>query len=151
MRLAVLLALILSGLQIVVFTLLAIPYGVLFAVAIGFTTLVPYASALTIVLVSVLLALEDPRTGLEVLGLEQPNSDGPDVAPVVLQCRSVDDGNAVTLRASWVIGCDGARSTVRKALASRRSPRVRNGVPLLPRKAGSPPLTMAAVNKLRDE
>ncbi len=40
---------------------------------------------------------------------------------------------------------------VRKALASRRSPRVRNGVPLLPRKAGSPPLTMAAVNKLRDE
>ncbi|MEN9541420.1 MAG: hypothetical protein RLZZ459_1511, partial [Cyanobacteriota bacterium] len=43
----VLLALILSGLQIVVFTLLAIPYGVLFAVAIGFTTLVPYASALT--------------------------------------------------------------------------------------------------------
>ena len=63
----VLLALILSGLQIVVFTLLGIPYGVLFAVAIGFTTLVPYASALTIVLVSVLLALEDPRTALEVL------------------------------------------------------------------------------------
>jgi predicted PurR-regulated permease PerM len=63
----VLLALILSGLQIVVFTLLGIPYGVLFAVAIGFTTLVPYASAVTIVLVSLLLALEDPRTGLEVL------------------------------------------------------------------------------------
>ena len=63
----VLLALILSGLQIVVFTLLGIPYGVLFAVAIGFTTLVPYASALTIVAVSVLLALEDPRTGLAVL------------------------------------------------------------------------------------
>jgi predicted PurR-regulated permease PerM len=63
----VLLALILSVLQIVVFTLLGIPYGVLFAVAIGFTTLVPYASALTIVLVSVLLALDNPRTGLEVL------------------------------------------------------------------------------------
>jgi predicted PurR-regulated permease PerM len=63
----VVLALILSGLQIVVFTLLAIPYGVLFAVAIGFTTLIPYASALTIVLVSALLALQDPRTGLEVL------------------------------------------------------------------------------------
>ena len=63
----VLLALILSGLQILVFTLLGIPYGVLFAVAIGFTTLVPYASALTIVLVSLLLALEDPRTGVEVL------------------------------------------------------------------------------------
>ena len=63
----VLLALILSGLQILVFTLLGIPYGVLFAVAIGFTTLIPYASALTIVAVSALLALEDPRTGLEVL------------------------------------------------------------------------------------
>jgi predicted PurR-regulated permease PerM len=61
------LALILSAAQIVVFTLLGIPYGVLFAVAIGFTTLIPYASALTILLVSLLLALEDPRTGVEVL------------------------------------------------------------------------------------
>ena len=40
---------------------------------------------------------------------------------------------------------------VRKALASRKTARVRNGVPLLSRKAGSPPLTMAAVNQLRDE
>ena len=63
----VVLALILSGLQMVVFTLLSIPYGVLFAVAIGFTTLIPYASALTIVLVSLLLALQDPRQGAEVL------------------------------------------------------------------------------------
>ncbi|MCT0201409.1 AI-2E family transporter [Synechococcus sp. CS-602] len=63
----VVLALILSAAQIVVFALLAIPYGVLFAVAIGFTTLIPYASAFTIVLVSGLLALDDPRTGLEVL------------------------------------------------------------------------------------
>jgi len=63
----VLMALILSGLQIVVFTLLQIPYGVVFALLIGFTTLVPYASALTIVLVSALLAVEDPRTGLTVL------------------------------------------------------------------------------------
>jgi predicted PurR-regulated permease PerM len=65
----VILALILTGLQMVVFTLLAIPYGVLFAVAIGFTTLIPYASALTIVMVSALLALDDPRTGLEVLAV----------------------------------------------------------------------------------
>ncbi|MFM9103728.1 MAG: AI-2E family transporter, partial [Cyanobium sp.] len=63
----VLLALILSVLQMLVFTLLGIPYGVLFAVAIGFTTLIPYASALTIVLVSLLLALQEPRQGLEVL------------------------------------------------------------------------------------
>jgi len=40
---------------------------------------------------------------------------------------------------------------VRKALASPRSARVRNGVPLIMRRAGSPPLTMAAVNQLRDE
>ncbi len=41
---------------------------------------------------------------------------------------------------------------VRKALAAApKTARVRNGVPLLSRKAGSPPLTMAAVNRLRDE
>jgi len=40
---------------------------------------------------------------------------------------------------------------VRKALASTTTAKVRNGVPLLARKAGSPPLTMAAVNRLRDE
>ena len=40
---------------------------------------------------------------------------------------------------------------VRKALASTKTAEVRNGVPLLPRRAGSPPLTMAAVNRLRDE
>jgi hypothetical protein len=40
---------------------------------------------------------------------------------------------------------------VRKALASASSTKVRNGVPLLSRSAGSPPLTMAAVNRLRDE
>jgi hypothetical protein len=40
---------------------------------------------------------------------------------------------------------------VRKALASPRTAKVRNGVPLLSRQAGSAPLTMAAVNRLRDE
>lgn len=40
---------------------------------------------------------------------------------------------------------------VRKALASPRAAKVRHGVPLLSRKVGSPPLTMAAVNRLRDE
>lgn len=41
----------------------------------------------------------------------------------------------------------------RKGLASPEpSVRVRNGVPLLPkRRPGSPPLTMALVNELRDE
>ena len=40
---------------------------------------------------------------------------------------------------------------VRKALARTDSRKVRNGVPLLSRRAGSPPLTMVAVNRLRDE
>ena len=63
----VLLALLLSLAQVVVFSLLQIPYGVVFALLIGFTTLIPYASALTIVIVSGVLTVEDPRTGLEVL------------------------------------------------------------------------------------
>ena len=44
---------------------LNIPYGVLFAVLIGLATLVPYASAVSIVSVSAVLAVQDPRTGLE--------------------------------------------------------------------------------------
>lgn len=40
---------------------------------------------------------------------------------------------------------------VRKALAAPKPAKIRNGVPLISRKAGSPPLTMAAVNRLRDE
>ena len=63
----VVLALILSAGQIAVFTLLKIPYGVLFAVLIGLTTLIPYASAFTIVAVSLLLAVQDPGMGLAIL------------------------------------------------------------------------------------
>ena len=94
----VLLAVILSVLQIVVFTLLGIPYGVLFAVAIGFTTLVPYASALTIVLVSVLLALEDPRTGLEVLAAAITVGQ---VVDQVIQPRLM--GSIVGLQPAWLL------------------------------------------------
>ena len=40
----------------------------------------------------------------------------------------------------------------RKALAPARSRKMRNGVPLLPRRpAGAPPLTMKRVNLLRDD
>jgi hypothetical protein len=40
----------------------------------------------------------------------------------------------------------------RKALEPARAPRIRNGVPLLPRRpAGAPKPTMALVNRLRDE
>lgn len=40
----------------------------------------------------------------------------------------------------------------RRALEPRRTPRVRNGVPLLPRRpAGSPRPTLDLVNRLRDQ
>ncbi|HJN35439.1 MAG: AI-2E family transporter [Prochlorococcus sp.] len=94
----VLLAVILSSGQILVFTLLAIPYGVLFAVLIGFTTLVPYASALTIVLVSALLAVQDPQTGLEILaaaiGVGQ-------IVDQVIQPRLM--GSIVGLQPAWLL------------------------------------------------
>ena len=63
----VVLALILTGGQLLVFSVLEIPYGVLFAVLIGFTTLIPYASALTIVFVSAILAVPDLGTAIELL------------------------------------------------------------------------------------
>ena len=94
----VVLALILSGLQIVVFTLLGIPYGVLFAVAIGFTTLIPYASALPIVLVSLLLALQEPRTGLEVLAAAISVGQ---VVDQVIQPRLM--GSIVGLQPAWLL------------------------------------------------
>ncbi len=94
----VVLALILSGAQSLVFTLLGIPYGVLFAVAIGFTTLIPYASALTIVVVSVLLALQDPRTGLEVLAVAISVGQ---VVDQVIQPRLM--GSIVGLQPAWLL------------------------------------------------
>jgi predicted PurR-regulated permease PerM len=96
----VLLALILSSAQMVVFTLLRIPYGVLFAVAIGFTTLIPYASAFTILLVSALLALEDPRTGLEVLLSAITVGQ---VVDQVIQPRLM--GSIVGLQPAWLLIC----------------------------------------------
>ena len=61
------LAIILSVAQTIVFTVLQVPYAVLFGCVIGMTTLIPYASALTIILISLLLALQNLGLGLEVL------------------------------------------------------------------------------------
>jgi predicted PurR-regulated permease PerM len=96
----VVLALILSAAQMVVFTLLGIPYGVLFAVVIGLTTLIPYASALTIVLVSTLLALDDPRTGAEVLAAAITVGQ---VVDQVIQPRLM--GSIVGLQPAWLLVC----------------------------------------------
>ena len=91
-------ALILSAGQIAVFTLLKIPYGVLFAVLIGLTTLIPYASDFTIVAVSVLLAVQDPGMGLAILaaaiGVGQ-------IVDQVIQPRLM--GSIVGLQPAWLL------------------------------------------------
>ncbi len=62
-----LLAGILSLSQTIVFWLLDVPYGVLFGVSIGLTTLIPFASGATIIAVSFILALKNLTLGLKVL------------------------------------------------------------------------------------
>ena len=94
----VLLALILSAGQLVVFSVLNIPYGVLFAVLIGFTTLIPYASAVTIVLVSAILGIQDPRTGLELLAAAILVGQ---VVDQVIQPRLM--GSIVGLQPAWLL------------------------------------------------
>jgi predicted PurR-regulated permease PerM len=58
---------ILSLAQTIVFLLLQVPYSVLFGVTIGMTTLIPYASAFTIIIVSLLLMLQNFWLGIKVL------------------------------------------------------------------------------------
>jgi predicted PurR-regulated permease PerM len=58
---------ILSLAQIIVFSLLQAPYAILFAVTIGATTLIPYASALSILVISLLLMLENFWLGVKIL------------------------------------------------------------------------------------
>ena len=94
----VVLALILSGGQLLVFTALNIPYGVLFAVLIGFTTLVPYASAVSIVSVSAVLAVQDPRTGLELLAAAIVVGQ---IVDQVIQPRLM--GSIVGLQPAWLL------------------------------------------------
>lgn len=54
--------------QTVVLLFLGVPYAVLFGVGIGSATLIPYASTLIVIVVSLLVALEDFSLGLKVLG-----------------------------------------------------------------------------------
>ena len=94
----VVLALILSGGQLLVFTVLGIPYGVLFAVLIGFTTLVPYASAVSIISVSAILAVQDPQTGLELLAAAIVVGQ---IVDQVIQPRLM--GSIVGLQPAWLL------------------------------------------------
>lgn len=58
---------ILSVAQIVVFSVLQAPYAILFAITIGIATLIPYASALAIFAISLLLMLENFWLGVKIL------------------------------------------------------------------------------------
>jgi predicted PurR-regulated permease PerM len=58
---------ILTVAQILVFSILNVPYAVLFGVLIGGTTLIPYMSAITITIISSILMLQQFSLGLKVL------------------------------------------------------------------------------------
>ncbi|HAC65507.1 MAG TPA: AI-2E family transporter [Cyanothece sp. UBA12306] len=58
---------ILSIAQTIVFIILQVPYAVLFGFTIGFTTLIPYASAFTIIIISVLLMFQNFQLGITAL------------------------------------------------------------------------------------
>lgn len=58
---------ILSVAQTFVFVILNVEYALLFGVAIGLTTLIPFASAFTIIGISILIMLQDFWLGLKVL------------------------------------------------------------------------------------
>ena len=74
------------------------PYGVLFAVLIGFSTLIPYASALTIVFVSAILGVQDLRTGLELLAAAIAVGQ---IVDQVIQPRLM--GSIVGLQPAWLL------------------------------------------------
>ena len=70
----------------------------LFAVLIGFTTLIPYASALTIVFVSAVLGVQDPRTGIELLAAAIVVGQ---IVDQVIQPRLM--GSIVGLQPAWLL------------------------------------------------
>lgn len=57
----------LSVAQTIVFLILQVPYAVLFGFTIGITTLIPYASAITIIIISTLLMFQNLKLGITAL------------------------------------------------------------------------------------
>lgn len=55
----------------------------------------------------------EPDYGLEVVGVEVAEAGD---HPVTVRMRRVDGGEEVTVRARYVVGCDGARSIVRQSI-----------------------------------
>ncbi|MEV1131298.1 FAD-binding monooxygenase [Agromyces sp. NPDC049794] len=55
----------------------------------------------------------EPDYGLEVVGVEVAEAGD---HPVTVRMQRIDGGEAVTVRARYVVGCDGARSIVRQSI-----------------------------------
>lgn len=92
------LAFILSIIQTSVFFVLGIPYSLLFGVTIGLSTLIPYASALIIIVISLLITFQDFYLGLKLLAstiiVSQINDNL--IAPRLM-------GNIIGLNPFWLI------------------------------------------------
>ncbi|GAA1349439.1 FAD-dependent monooxygenase [Falsarthrobacter nasiphocae] len=57
-----------------------------------------------------------PDYGVEFVGLEVPEAEGEPVTVTLRRTAGPQAGEEFTVRASYVVGCDGARSGVRKAI-----------------------------------
>jgi 2-polyprenyl-6-methoxyphenol hydroxylase-like FAD-dependent oxidoreductase len=57
--------------------------------------------------------------GMRILDLTEVESFSQNDDAVTVQARGVNDGDPVTIRARYMIGCDGGRSTVRKAIGAQ--------------------------------
>jgi phenol 2-monooxygenase (NADPH) len=55
----------------------------------------------------------EPDYGLEAIGVDV---DDAGAHPVAVTLRRIDDGSEITIRARFLVGCDGARSAVRRAI-----------------------------------
>jgi predicted PurR-regulated permease PerM len=63
------LALILATVQAIAFVILDVPFGLLFGVAIGLFSIIPFGGTVAVLLVSGLLAFQDIWLGIKVLGV----------------------------------------------------------------------------------
>ncbi|EKQ70872.1 putative permease [Leptolyngbyaceae cyanobacterium JSC-12] len=92
------LAVIASGILIIVFFLLRIPYALLFGLAIGLASFVPYGSTVTTLVISTLVAFQNVQLGGEVLAAAAITGQVVDnlISPRIL-------GEATGLNPVWLI------------------------------------------------